>query len=177
MSVQDFIEWISKYPFWVSTYFVLIPGIPVFIGMLQEKGEYRGEKPPWRHVYAALIYLTTFPGVCAAVLTAYSIFFTRKNLLEVNALVYLLPIASMILTYHLIGQRARFSRLPGFDRLSGLLTLTALTFLILLVLYKLRIIVGFFANIFVLVFLAALIFMAMKWAVDQATGKSKGIEP
>ena len=51
---------------------------------------------PWKYVYSVLIYLTSIPGVFAAVVVAYTMFFQRGNLLRLNVFVTFLPIASMV---------------------------------------------------------------------------------
>ena len=56
-------------------------------------------------------------GLFAAVITAYGLFFTRTNLLEVNLLVYALPIVSMAFTLLAVRRNVEFESIPGFDRL------------------------------------------------------------
>ena len=48
------------------------------------------------------------PGIMSAVLIAYTLFLTRTNLLQVNLLVYFLPLLGMGLTYYLIGRNVSF---------------------------------------------------------------------
>ena len=100
----------------------------------------------------------------SAVLIAYALFLTRANLLEVNFLVYFVPLIGMGVTYYLIGRRVSFDRLPGFERLWGLMLLIALSFLTVLVIAKMRILVGFFASFQVLLGLGVLVFLAFQFA-------------
>ena len=69
----------------------------------------------------------------------YALFFTSENLLDVNALVYILPVVSMGLTLALVGRNVRFERIPGFGRLGGLMLILGLTFGMVLALHKTRI--------------------------------------
>jgi len=75
----------------------------------------------------------------AGVLTAYALFFTKENLLDVSIVVYLLPIISMVVTLVLIRKNVSFEDVPGFERLSGLMVMIACSFAIALVIQKTRI--------------------------------------
>lgn len=116
------------------------------------------------YAYSILIYLVSIPGVISAVLIGYSLFLVRQNLLEVNFLVYFVPVISMGLSFFLIGRRVSFDRLPGFGRLSGLMIMIGLSFLVVLVLFKLRIIIGFFASMESLVVIGIAVFAMFKYA-------------
>ena len=70
----------------------------------------------------------------------------------------------MGLTYYQIGRNVSFDRLPGFDRLWGLMLLIALSFLTVLIIAKMRILVGFFASFEVLLGLGVLVFLALQFA-------------
>ena len=100
----------------------------------------------------------------AAVLTAYTLFFTRENLLDVNMLVYVLPIVSMTATLILIRKNASFDEIPGFDRLSGLMVLIAITFVFVLIIERTRIWVLFGGSLASLAALVVGLYALLKWA-------------
>jgi len=106
------------------------------------------------------------------ILLSYAIFFTQQNLLEVNATLYFLPILSMLSTLFIISHKLKQSRLklnslPGFKRISGLLILIAIVFIIVLALYKMRILVGFFGSLQSLAIIAIALFFIIKWAIKR----------
>jgi hypothetical protein len=126
-------------------------------------GPNRGGDAPWKYFYAVLVYLACVPGIFAGVLTGYTLWFTNENLLDVSFLVYILPIVSMVVTLILIGRNVGFDRVPGFDRLSGLMVMIACSFAIALFIQKTRIWLVFGGSIGTLFLLAIGIFALMKW--------------
>src|SRR5437868_10204781 len=98
-----------------------------------------GGNPPWKYYYSVLVYLTCVPGMFAGVLSAYALFFTRENLLDVSFSVYILPIISMIVTLVLIRKSVSFEAVPGFERLSALMIMIGCSFAIALAIQKTRI--------------------------------------
>ena len=124
-----------------------------------------GGNTPWKYCYSVLVYLTCVPGTFAAVITGYTLFFTRENLLDVNPLVYFLPIVSMVATLVLIHKNVAFDLVPGFDRLEGLMVMIACSFALALAIQKTKIWIVFGGSIGGLFLLAAGIFALLKWGV------------
>lgn len=116
-----------------------------------------------RYVYSVLVYVACIPGIFAAVLTAYALFFTSKNLLDVNVLVYLLPLIAMGVTLVFVRKAVKLDDVPGFDRLSGLMVMLAMTFALVLGIQKTRIWVVFFGSLPMLIGLVVGIFALLKW--------------
>jgi hypothetical protein len=115
-------------------------------------------------MYSVLVYAVCVPGMLSAVLTAYSLFFRNENLLEVNLLVYVLPLVSMIVTLVFVQKNVGFDAVRGFNRLSGLMILIACSFGLALAIHKTHLFVGFFGSIDRLFLLAAGIFGLLKWS-------------
>ena len=170
MTARELVEVVSTRPLLLALLGVAPPVLAFVAGRWHGPG--RGGFSPWRYVYAVLVYLVCVPGIGAAVLTAYTLFFTRENLLDKNLLVYALPIASMIATLVLIGKNASFDDIPGFDRLSGLMTLVAVTFVVLLVVQKTFIGLFFGASITTLLLLGAFLFALLKWGAHAVFRRS-----
>ncbi len=126
-------------------------------------GPNKGAASPWRYFYSVLVYLACVPGILSAVLTGYLIFFTRENLLDVNLLVHVAPLVSMIVSLMLISKNVSLEDIPGFDRLSGLMTMIAVTCVIVLGIYKTRLWVVFGGSVFVLAAVAVGLFALLKW--------------
>jgi hypothetical protein len=124
-----------------------------------------GGNAPWKYFYSVLVYLSCVPGTFAAVITAYTFFFTRENLMDVNPLVYFLPLVSMVATLVLIHKNVAFDLVPGFDRLEGLMVMIACSFVFALAIQKTKIWVVFGGSIGGLFLLAAGVFALLKWGV------------
>ena len=92
------------------------------LGLLHGRGN--GGRAPWRHLYAFLVYAACVPGIFAAVaVIVYALLFTGENLLDLNAAAYLAPVVSMVLTLGLMRRNVSFDEVPGFRRLTGLMTM------------------------------------------------------
>lgn len=161
MTLRDLIQAAGNHP---APVFAALAAVPLFAwiaGISHRDGE--GRNVPWKYAYSVLVYLACIPGIFAAVLTAYSLFFSGENLLDANLLVYFMPIAAMVITLVLIRKRVSFDDVPGFDRLSGLMVLLGCSFAIALAVQKTRIFIGFFGSVEMLLGLAAGIFALLKW--------------
>ena len=165
MSIQDLFEQVGNYPWYIMGFFALPPLLAWIMAQFDITSE--GPLTAWDYGYSVLIYLVGIPGTISVVLIGYSLFMVRQNLLEVDFLIYFLPVISMVATFLLIGRYSDLDRLPGFGRLSGLMMLIGLTFLVLLVVFKMRILVGFFASIESLVVIGIVIFILFKVAAKK----------
>jgi hypothetical protein len=105
------------------------------------------------------------------VLTGYALLFTGENLLDVNLLVYLLPIVSMGATLGVMSRSVRFADVPGFDRLSGLMLLLGLTFAILLVLRRSFFGVFFIGSLPALLVIGVGTFALLMWSGRRLLGR------
>jgi hypothetical protein len=161
MTTRDLIQLAGQHPYVLATGFLVPPAIAWLLGRIHERG--RGGVPPWKHLYAALVYLACVPGMFAGVITAYTLFFSGENLLDANLLVYFLPVVSMVVTLVFIRKSVSFDEVPGFDRLSGLMVMVGCSFAIALAIQKTRIWVVFGGSIEKLFLLAAGIFALLKW--------------
>jgi hypothetical protein len=144
----------------------LPPLLALVTGFLHARD--RGNATPWKYVYSACIYAACIPGLMATVVTTYAVTFAHENLLDLEASVYLLPIVSMLVTLVFVGMRADFGPLPGFGRLSGLMVMLGITFVIILFVSKTRIFLFFGGSIWVLVLFGTFVFALLKWGTYMA---------
>jgi len=165
MTLRELIDAAGRHPAIVALAFSAPPLLVLALGYAHRRGG--GAKAPWRYVYAVVIYLVCVPGILAALLTAYALFFTGENLLDVDLLVYFAPLASMILTLVLVRRNVAFDAVPGFDRLSGLIVLIAASFAIAFALQRLRIWVLFGGSLAALLGLALVLFLLLKWGASM----------
>ncbi len=144
-----------------------VPPLLAFVtGLLHRKGA--GGASPWKYGYMVLVYLACVPAVMAAMLTLFTLLFTRENLLDVDATVYLLPIVSGGVTLALVRRRVSFDEIPGFDRLWGLIVMLALTFAVVFALSRTHLWLFFGGSILLLGALVAGVFALIKWGAYMA---------
>ncbi|MDB6123387.1 MAG: hypothetical protein JWQ71_2380 [Pedosphaera sp.] len=161
MTTRELIQASDRQPAVLAGLFIAVPVVAFLCGRLHKPGN--GGNAPYKYIYSVLVYLTCLPGIFAAMLTAYALFFSRENMLDVNLLIYILPVISMVVTLVLIRKRVSFDQVPGFDRLSGLMVMIACTFGIILALDKTRIFVFFGGSVEWLIAAAVGIFALIKW--------------
>lgn len=145
------------------------------LGLIHGRG--RGGAPPWKHAYGALVYLACVPGILAAVLTSYVLFFSRESLLDLDLLVFVAPLVTMTLGLLLIRRNVGFDEVPGFDRIAGLMVMLAAAFVIALVLARLRVLLVFGGGVVSFLVLAGLVFAAFKWGADRLMARSDARGP
>ncbi len=158
-TVEDVIRNIGNYPLYVTAFLCLPPLLALIIGFFYKPGSI---VRPADYFYSVLVYMVCIPGIISSVLIAYTLFFTHGNLLQVNVLVYFVPIMAMIVTLAIIKRKTAFKRLPGFDHLAGLMIVIGITFAILLMIYKTRIFIGFFSSVFSLLLFGVFLFIVLK---------------
>lgn len=161
-------EILGKLETYNMIWMILFCAIPLFTwiyGKIIPKG--CGILKPHKYVYSVLVYTSTVPGMFAAILCGYSLFMSKTNLLEVNVVLYFLPVISMILTLVVISKSVNTDFIPGFDRLTGLCMILAVTFILALLLMKTRIFVIFGASFMTLIFFVVVMFLILKWGTHK----------
>ncbi len=172
MTLRELIDLIGGHPLRLLLGFTALPLLAWVFGRLHGRGQ--GGGAPWRYLYSILVYLACIPGMLSAVLTAYALFFTHENLLDLNALVFLLPIVSMAATLALIGSAVRFEQVPGFDRLSGLMLTLAVSFGVALALSRTRIWLVFGAPLAALLGIGLAVFVLLRLGTHLMTRGRRG---
>ncbi len=161
MTTRDLILLAGQHPVVLAAAFIVPPVAAWGLGQIHERT--RGGTAPWKYFYSVLVYLACVPGMFASVLTAYTLFISRENLLDVNPLVYFLPVVSMVVTLVFIRKNVSFDEVPGFDRLSGLMVMVGCSFAVALAIQKTNIWIFFGGSIERLFILAAGVFALLKW--------------
>lgn len=118
MTLRDFFDYLGDNPVVLIAFFVGIPFTALLAGML---GRGEGNQSPWKYLYAVLIYAVCIPGIFAVALSVYLFLFERGSIMNVNVLLQILPIVSMVLTLALIRRNADFDGIPGFGKISSLM--------------------------------------------------------
>jgi hypothetical protein len=161
MTTRELIVLAGQHPVALGATFIIPPVVAWGLGRIHERT--RGGAAPWKYFYSVLVYLVCVPGMFAGVLTAYTLFFSHENLLDVNPLVYFLPVVSMVVTLVFIRKNVSFDEVPGFDRLSGLMVMVGCSFGIALAVQKTNIWIFFGGSIERMFLLAAGVFALLKW--------------
>ena len=164
MSINQWLQSINN-PEILVIFFAGLPVFTLLIGIFHRKKS--GDRTNFRYLYSSLTYISAAFGTFSMSLIAYALFFTQINLLDVNFFIYFLPLISMLITLMIIGKQVEFSKLPGFDKLSGLIVLLSVTFAIVLFVSKSRIFIGFFGSMESLLALAAFVYFLLKWSIKK----------
>lgn len=175
MTGRELVELAGAYPAALGVALALPPVVSFLAGLAHGHGH--GGNAPWKYLYAVLVYAACVPGMLAAVLTGYTLLFTRQSLLDVNLLVYLAPVISMTVTLLLIRGQVRFDAIPGFDRLWGLMVMIAMTFVIVLAVSRTWLVVVFGGSILALIALSVFVFAVLRWGAAMAFRRSHEPRP
>jgi|GEM_PF-267032 len=161
MTTRELMQQGDEHALVLVTVFVALPAATWLLGQVHQKD--KGGEAPWKYLYCVLVYLACVPGIFAAVISGYVLFFSRENFLDMSLLVSILPIVAMVMTLVLLRKHVAFEQVPGFDRLSGLMVMLGCSFAIALAIQKTRIWILFGGSIEHLLILAAGGFALLKW--------------
>lgn len=118
MTLQELIQVCSANPTIILFCFT---AIPLSAGLAMIFGNGQGHLSPWKYLYGFLVYASAIPGIFAITYNIYLFLFERRAIGEANILFQILPIISMMATLYLIRKNVSFDRIPGFDKISGLI--------------------------------------------------------
>ena len=150
MTLQELINWFDLNSKIIITYYAVI-FICSFLGLLLFKN--KSNNKVVQYFYSLLVHAVSIPGMFSLVLTLYSFFMLKRNLLALNLLVYVLPIIASIIVLVIINKTIKMKDIPGFGRLSGLLTLIVIVGFLTYILQKMFfgvMIVGSFKTLIIL---------------------------
>ncbi|UCH97184.1 MAG: hypothetical protein JSV88_10130 [Candidatus Aminicenantes bacterium] len=167
MTIQDLINRLSEFQLGLLIVFCAIPFVAFLGGLIQ--GNKKCKESKTRYLYSVLIYLSCIPGMFSVVLTAYSLFFLKANLLKVNLLIYILPIISMVATLAIIKRKNSFDDIPGFERILGLMLMIGISFAVAFVIHRTFVFIGFIGRLTGLLVVALVVFILLKIAADKIT--------
>ena len=141
MSINEMIMRLGRFNLPIIGIFLFIPLFAFITGKIVSREQ--GDRSPFKYVYSMLVFLSCVPGMFSSVLTVYTLFILRANLLGINVILFFLPIASMIATVAILDRAVDLDKVPGFERMLGLFLTLAVTFVIMFVILQLRIWVFF----------------------------------
>jgi hypothetical protein len=167
MTLGEFFELCGKNPGLLLGYFILIPLIAL-LALLFSKDQ--GSLSPWKYLYSVLIYLVCLPGIFAITLSIYLFLFERRSIMDTNIYTQVLPILSMIFTIVLIKKQVDLDVVPGFGKLSGLITVISVLMIIMWIIDKTRIYSITFMPFYVVVLILVVGFLLIRAGFRRIAG-------
>ncbi|AQG79529.1 hypothetical protein [Spirosoma montaniterrae] len=164
MTLRDVFQAISAQP---ALLFMLLSAIPTGAFLTNKwSGETAEQIWKWRYVYAVLVYLACIPGIFAVTLNIYLFLFERQSVWDMNLVVQVFPILTMIATLTLIRRKIPFDYVPGFGKLSGFMTLIAALIGVLWLIDRTRIYaVSYIPFVYLLIgFVTLLVLIRFAWS-------------
>jgi hypothetical protein len=137
MTLREFFNWIGENPAPILYFYI---GIPLFAALIGFFGRGEGSISPWKYVYSVLIYGICIPGIFSVAMSIYMFLFERGSIMNADMFSQILPVASMFLTLGIISRNVSFGQIPGFDRISSLMTMIASVMVFMWFLDKTRIV-------------------------------------
>lgn len=165
MTLGQFIEHMGNNAFYPLFYFFILP-VAALLANFMAKGE--GHLSPWCIFYSVLIYLSVIPGIFSILLNLYHMFFEKRSIYDMNMMVDVLPVISMVLTLFLIKKNVDFKEIPGFGKLTGFVGSIAGLMLVFFVLEKMHLIVFSYLPIQWLVIALVVAFIAIRLFTKKA---------
>ena len=127
MTLPDLLRHLAAHPTELVFYFGLVPFAALLAGWMEREEDHL---PPWNYLYSALLYLVAVPATLAAGLLAYRNVTGGPAPGSPELLLYVLPVASFLLTAFIVHRRVVLRTLPGFGGLAGLVGLIAVALLL-----------------------------------------------
>jgi hypothetical protein len=167
MTLNELFSYLSDNPLVMIGYFVGVP-LTALLANAMSKGE--GHESPWSYFYSILVFMVAVPGIFVTALAVYLFLFERgSSIFNLNLVTQVLPFASMIVTLSIVKSNVPFEYIPGFGKLSSLVTLIMLTFGVMYFLNKLNIVMIAWVNVPVHYLLIAFvgIFLLMRFTLKS----------
>ena|SRR5689334_13170448 len=167
MTLGEFFELCGRNPGLLLAYFIGIPLIAL-LALLFAKDQ--GHLSPWKYLYAVLVYLVCLPGIFAITLSVYLFLFERRSIMDTNMFTQVLPILSMIFTIILIKKSVNLDLVPGFGKLSGLITVIGVLMILMWIIDKTHIYSITFMPFWVVVLILVAGFLLIRTGYRRITG-------
>lgn len=160
MTIKDLLNILTNNQFIILGYFILLLVSTIILAATVNKANFSYLK------YAAsiLVYGVCIPGIFSTLVTFYMFFILRADIMQLNIIVYLLPIVFMVLILVIMNKRIGMKSIPGFGKLSALMLLIGLSFLLVFVIQRTYFGVVFMGGFVQLLIAFAVLFFVLKYA-------------
>jgi hypothetical protein len=169
MTLQQLFDSIGENPTLMLTFFIGLPIVAFVMTWITGEDSY---KSPWNFIYSGIIYAAAIPGIFATMLVAYTLFFENTSLLQVNWIVYFLPIIAMFATLFILSRKLQLDKIPGFDKISGMIFMITIASIVIFLLSRMRIWTVFIGSIWHLFGLFILLLIAFRFGFKRMFAKS-----
>lgn len=163
MTLGDFFQSGAEQPVYILFYFLIVPLTALLTGWLA-KGE--GDQSPWNYLYSAMLYLVCVPGIFAISLQVYLFLFERRSIFEMSMLMEVLPMLSMLGTILIVRRNVDMDKIPGFDKLSGLVMMISAALAIMWFVDRTHIVVFSYMPFYqvIFIFIGLLLVIRLGWS-------------
>ena len=169
MTLQQLFDSIGNNPTFLLIFFIGLPILAFVMIWITGEDSY---KSPWNFIYSGIIYAVAVPGMLATLLVAYTIFFENTSLLQVSGVIYFLPIISMFVTLFILSRKLSLKRIPGFDKISGLVFMIITASMVIFLLSRMRIWTVFIGSIWHLFGLFIVLLVVFRVGLKRLFSKS-----
>jgi len=166
MTVKELFEFVGQNPNYVLIYFI---GLPIIAGITGLLGDDKCDRSPWKEIFMFIIYGVMIPGIFALFFNLYLFLFERESILNFDILIQILPIVSMIITLFVIRRYVSFDRIPGFDKISGLIMVISSIIIMLWFADRFRIIAFTYMPFHYLIFIFIGLLIAINYGLRKLT--------
>ena len=167
MTLADFFELCGQNPAILLGFFFLVPFIAL-LALFFSNGQ--GHLSPWKYLYSILIYLVAIPGIFAVTLSVYLFLFERRSIMDTNVYTQILPIVSMMATFILVRKQVDLDLVPGFGRLSGLITILSVLIILMWIIDKTHIYSITFMPFYVVILILVAGYMLIRMGLKRLAG-------
>ncbi len=172
MTLREFFDLLAQNPILLLFYFGILPFTALLARWL---GSEEGHLPPWKYLYSVLIYLICVPGVFAVTLSVYLFLFERRSIFDTDIYTQIIPVISMLLTLFLIRSNVDLDRIPGFQKLSGLITMIAATLVFMWFIDRTRIYVFSYLPMSQVLLIFVVLFLVIRFGWSRFFGGTKQV--
>lgn len=169
MTLEELFQRLADNPAYIIFYFSIIPFAAFLAGLLSKE---EGHLSPWKYLYSALIFLVSVPGIFAVTLSVYFFLFEKRPILQTDVFTQIVPVISMVLTLLTVRKNVNLDHIPGFDKLSGLITMITASLAIMWFIDRTRIWVVSFVRFEVVIGIFILLLIVIRFGWKKVLGGS-----
>lgn len=169
MTLRELFDYLSANPLTVLAYFLLLAFTALLAGLM---GRGEGHLSPWKYLYSAIVYLVCVPGIFAAALAVYLFLFEQGgSIFNVDLLTQALPVVAMLVTLAIVRRNVEFGYIPGFGRLTDLITTIFTVFLLMYIINRLHLIVWVRVPVLWFIVIVAALLFVVRFGLKRLTAR------
>jgi hypothetical protein len=167
MTLGEFFKLCGENPTLLIGFFLFVPLIAL-LALFFSNGQ--GHLSPWKYLFSVLIYLVAIPGIFAVTLSVYMFLFERRSIMDTNIYTQVLPVVSMLATFILIRRQVDLDLVPGFGKLSGLITILSVLIVVMWIIDKTHIYSITFMPFYVVILILVAGFLLIRMGLKRLAG-------